>query len=82
VLIEIGFQQSIDKQTNLLSIGRELNSTMHEIDLYSLDSVRVFLAAIEEERFQQEYFLQVPVYAIESGLVVNHLPQPVQIASD
>ena len=81
-LIEIGFQQSLDRQTNLLSIGWERSSTMHEVDLYSLNSVRLFLAAIEEERFQQAYFLQVPVYAIESGLVVHEPPQPMQIASD
>ncbi len=68
-LIDIGFQQSIDKQTNLVSISWDRNSSMCEVDLYSLDSVRRFLAAIEEEIFQREYFLQVPVYAIESGLI-------------
>jgi single-stranded-DNA-specific exonuclease len=69
VLVEIGFEVSLQSETNILTIGssdRVQNLTAS--DLYSLFTVRQFLAAIDEEQFKQNYFLQVPVYAIESSL--------------
>jgi single-stranded-DNA-specific exonuclease len=63
----IGFQISALSE---LSVKIDLpdRSTANEVDLYTLPTVQKFLAAIEEERFTQHYFMQVPVYAIEAGL--------------
>jgi single-stranded-DNA-specific exonuclease len=63
----IGFQISTLSE---LSIKIDLPdlATVNAIDLYTLPTVQKFLAAIEEERFTQQYFFQVPMYAIEAGL--------------
>jgi single-stranded-DNA-specific exonuclease len=66
-LVEIGFLISLQPETNLLTITLAQQPNQHEIDLYALDTVQVFFAAIEEEQFKRNYFLQVPVYAIESS---------------
>jgi single-stranded-DNA-specific exonuclease len=68
-LLEIGFEVSLQSETHLLKIdsGDRLQN-LASTDLYSLLTVRQFLAAIDEERFKRNYFLQVPVYAIESSL--------------
>jgi single-stranded-DNA-specific exonuclease len=85
-LVEIGFQRSMllqsgcanESPTNLVTISWDRTLTTGDVDLYSLDSVRAFLAAIEEEQFQRDYFLRVPVYALESGLgtIVAGKPTP------
>ena len=67
-LVEIGFQISVENQTSLVTIGLLQHQNFHEVDLYSLVTVQKFFAAIEEEKFNRNYFLQVPVYAIESSL--------------
>jgi single-stranded-DNA-specific exonuclease len=69
VLVEIGFEVSLQNETNILKIGSsDRVQNLSESDLYSLFTVRQFLAAIDEEQFRRNYFLQVPVYAIESSL--------------
>ena len=67
-LVEIGFQISLQNQTHLVSIELYQHQNLDEVDLYSLITVQKFFAAIEEEQFKRNYFLQVPVYAIESSL--------------
>ena len=67
-LVEIGFQISVENQTSLVTIGLLQPQNFYEVDLYSLVTVQKFFAAIEEEKFNRNYFLQVPVYAIESSL--------------
>jgi single-stranded-DNA-specific exonuclease len=70
-LVEIGFEVSLQSETHLLNIERsDRLENVSQPDLYSLLTVRQFLAAIDEERFKRNYFLQVPVYAIESSLSV------------
>lgn len=61
-LREIGFQVSKGKSATDLRIEFPDRVTNHEVDLYSLPPVQKFLAAIEEEQFNQNYFLQVPTY--------------------
>ncbi len=61
-LREIGFQVSKGKSATDLRIEFPDRVTNHEVDLYSLPPVQKFLAAIEEEQFNQNYFLQVPIY--------------------
>jgi single-stranded-DNA-specific exonuclease len=80
-LTEIGFERSIESQTNLLTFSWDPNSTSGEVDLYSLDSIRAFLAAIEEEQFQRDYFLQVPIYTLESGLGAMMVGKPTTVKS-
>jgi single-stranded-DNA-specific exonuclease len=70
-LTEIGFQIFIQKENNLLKIGLPQDLTSRDVDLYTRSSVREFLAAIDEEQFKRNYFLQVPIYAIESSLSGN-----------
>jgi single-stranded-DNA-specific exonuclease len=68
-LVEIGFEVSLQSETNILTIGNsDRVQNLSESDLYSLLAVRRFFAAIDEEQFKRNYFLQVPVYAIESSL--------------
>ncbi len=67
-LIEIGFDVSLQNQNNLLTISQSHRSEPNSVDLLSLTTVREFLAAIEEEQFKRNYFLQVPVYAISSTI--------------
>jgi single-stranded-DNA-specific exonuclease len=67
-LVEIGFQISLQQQTNLVTIRLSQQQDPHEVDFYALDTIQVFFAAIEEEQFKRNYFLQIPVYAIESSL--------------
>jgi single-stranded-DNA-specific exonuclease len=63
----IGFQISVLSELSV-KIDFPDPTTANEVDLYALATVQKFLAAIEEERFTQHYFMQVPVYAIEAGL--------------
>ncbi|WP_310421929.1 single-stranded-DNA-specific exonuclease RecJ [Chamaesiphon sp. VAR_48_metabat_135_sub] len=67
-LVEIGFQISLQQQTNLVTIRLSQQQDRHQVDFYALDTIQIFFAAIEEEQFKRNYFLQVPVYAIESSL--------------
>jgi single-stranded-DNA-specific exonuclease len=69
-LIEIGFTISLQHETNILKIELARQHNLQEVDLYSLITVQKFFAAIEEEQFNRNYFLQVPIYAIESSLNV------------
>jgi single-stranded-DNA-specific exonuclease len=70
VLVEIGFEVSLQSESNILEIGSsDRVKNRSESDLYSLFIVRQFLAAIDEEQFKRNYFLQVPVYAIESSSI-------------
>ncbi|WP_373543008.1 single-stranded-DNA-specific exonuclease RecJ [Chamaesiphon sp.] len=68
-LVAIGFVVSLATDPNRVTISRFQQLNRQESDLYALDAVRQFLAAIEEEQFKRNYFLQVPVYAIESSVV-------------
>jgi single-stranded-DNA-specific exonuclease len=63
-LVEIGFDVSLQTQTNLVTITLTQPQDLNEVDPYSLITVQKFFAAIEEEQFNRNYFLQVPVYAI------------------
>ncbi len=65
-LVEIGFQISLQPQTNLIAIALSQPQPDRNVDLYSLITVQRFFAAIEEEQFNRNYFLQVPTYAIVS----------------
>ena len=67
-LVELGFSLSFDSRLDLVTLKLDRTSTTSDVDLYSLAPVRVFVATIEEEQFQRNYFLQVPVYALESVL--------------
>jgi single-stranded-DNA-specific exonuclease len=67
-LVEIGFEISIEPETNLVKIVLTRSQIDGAVDLYSLLTVQKFFAAIEEEQFNRNYFLQVPTYAIESNL--------------
>ncbi len=67
-LSEIGFQVLIQPENNLVKIESSQNFNSDRVDLYTLVTVRELFAAIEEERFKRNYFLQVPVYSIESSL--------------
>jgi single-stranded-DNA-specific exonuclease len=69
-LVEIGFQISLQQESNLLKISFSSSKNSQEVDLYSLNAVQKFLMAIDEEQFKRNYFLHVPVYAIESSLNV------------
>ncbi len=66
VLIELDFKILIHPEHNLVKIELPLNLNSHQVDLYSLIEVQKFFAAIEEEQFKRNYFLQVPVYTIAS----------------
>jgi single-stranded-DNA-specific exonuclease len=69
-LAEIGFGCSFP-QPDLLTI-EWCNPDPHQnYDLYSLATVKKFLAAIAEEQFRRNYFLKVPAYGISSGLGVS-----------
>lgn len=63
-LVELGFEISLQPQTHLVTITLSQPQTDRDVDLYSLITVQRFFAAIEEEQFNRNYFLQVPVYAI------------------
>jgi single-stranded-DNA-specific exonuclease len=63
-LVEIGFEISLQNETNLVKIELTRSQSLHEVDLYSLFTVQKFFAAIEEEQFNRNYFLQVPIYTI------------------
>lgn len=73
-LVDLGFELSLQPQTNLVTIGLSqlqtvctaLPMTNKDVDLYSLVTVLRFFTAIEEEQFNRNYFLQVPTYAIHS----------------
>jgi single-stranded-DNA-specific exonuclease len=67
-LVEIGFAISLQHETNILTVELARQNNSQEVDLYSLITVQKFFAAIEEEQFNRNYFLQVPIYAIESSL--------------
>jgi single-stranded-DNA-specific exonuclease len=64
ILTEIGFQVSLNIDTNILTIGAVQHQNSHEVDIYDLATVKKFFAAIEEERFKRNYFIQVPIYTI------------------
>jgi single-stranded-DNA-specific exonuclease len=74
-LVEIGFQVSLQQPTNLVkvvitqpqTVGVASPMANRDLDLYSLVTVQRFFAAIDEEQFNRNYFLQVPVYAILSA---------------
>ena len=72
-LVEIGFQISIQPETNLVKIALTRSPIDGDVDLYSLLTVQKFFAAIEEEQFNRNYFLQVPTYAIESNLSSSNI---------
>ena len=63
-LVDIGFEVSLQQQTNLVTIALPQHQADRNVDLYSLFTVQRFFAAIEEEQFNRNYFLQVPTYAI------------------
>ncbi len=63
-LVAVGFKVSLENDLNLVTIGHSPASTLHETDLDEPVAIGLFLAAIEEEQFKRNYFLQVPVYAI------------------
>jgi single-stranded-DNA-specific exonuclease len=62
-LIEIGFQVSLNMEMQMLTVA-EIQTLSATVDLTDLVSVNKFFAAIDEERFNRNYFLQVPAYAI------------------
>jgi single-stranded-DNA-specific exonuclease len=77
-LTEIGFDCSFP-QPDVISIlqrrgyaneWRNRNSPQ-TVDIYSLTTVKKFLDAIAEAQFRQNYFHQVPAYAISAGLGIN-----------
>ncbi len=70
-LSEIGFQLSYLSEPASVSIKPPDRSIDPATDLYDLPTVQKFLAAIEQEQFNRNYFLQVPLYAIEAGLGVR-----------
>ncbi len=63
-LVELGFQVSLETGSNLVTIQLLEQHRSQDVDLYALVTVQKFFAAIEEEQFKRNYFLQVPVYAI------------------
>ena len=65
-LVEIGFQISLQPETNLVAVTSPQVQNPQQVDLYTKTTVQKFLLAIEAERFNRNYLLQVPVYAIES----------------
>jgi hypothetical protein len=65
-LTEIGFQVSFQPETQLLTVAEVQNPTANAVDLADLATVNRFFAAIAEERFNRNYFLEVPAYAIGS----------------
>jgi single-stranded-DNA-specific exonuclease len=67
-LVEIGFQVSLQQETNLVNISLSPQKKLHDVDIYTLMTIQKFFAAIEEEQFNRNYFLQVPLYSIESSL--------------
>ncbi len=76
-LVELGFSLSFDSRTDTLAIGLDRQWGGNELALYSVATVRAFLAASEEEQFQRNYFLQVPVYALESVLGATVAGKPI-----
>ncbi len=68
-LIEIGFSYKLPQPNEIAIEWRSHNSTQ-TVDIYSLPTIKKFLAAIAEEKFRHNYFLQVPTYAIAAGLGV------------
>jgi single-stranded-DNA-specific exonuclease len=78
-LVELGFSLSFDSRTETISLRAAADLTDKLLVLYSVPTVRAFLAASEEEQFQRNYFLQVPVYALESvlGATLAGKPTPV-----
>ena len=66
VLVELGFQVSLKVDTNTLKIDLLPHQCSSIVDFYDLQVVQYFLAAIAEEQFNRDYFLQVPTYAIRS----------------
>ena len=75
-LVETGFSLSFDSRTEMLAFQADSIVTMQPLN--SISSVRAFLAASEEEQFQRNYFLQVPVYALEAvlGAALAEKPTP------
>ena len=69
-LVEIGFQISLQQQTNLIKIFLPQSSIDRDVDLYSLTTVQQFFAAIDEEQFNRSYFLQVTTYAIQASISI------------
>ena len=69
-LVEVGFQVSLQEKTHLLKVALSQSQVDRDVDLYSLFTVQKFFAAIEEEQFNRNYFLQVPTYAIQASLSV------------
>jgi single-stranded-DNA-specific exonuclease len=63
-LKELGFTIT-DREGNI-TIAASDNLDKIDRDLSMLPAVRRYLAAIAEERFRQNYFLEVPIYTIES----------------
>ena len=66
-VVEIGFEVSLQQQTNLITVARSSVAIERDTDLYSLPTAQKFFAAIDEEQFNRSYFLQVPTYAIQSS---------------
>jgi single-stranded-DNA-specific exonuclease len=67
-LSELGFQVAIQKENNLVKIELPPDLNFPEVDIYNLITVQKFFAAIAEEQFNRNYFLQVPVYAIAASI--------------
>jgi single-stranded-DNA-specific exonuclease len=63
-LIDIGFQVSLNLETQLLTVAEVQTPNANTVDLTDLATVNKFFAAIDEERFNRNYFLQMPAYAI------------------
>jgi single-stranded-DNA-specific exonuclease len=63
-LIDIGFQVSLNLETQLLTVAEVQTPNANTVDLTDLATVNKFFAAIDEERFNRNYFLQIPAYAI------------------
>jgi single-stranded-DNA-specific exonuclease len=72
-LTEIGFQVSLQLENNLIEIALIESQSSQDVDLYALATVQKFFAAIDEEQFNRNYFLQVPIYAIESSLSSSNI---------
>jgi single-stranded-DNA-specific exonuclease len=64
ILTNIGFQVSLNIDTNILTIELVQPRNAQAVDISDLATVKKFFASIEEERFKRNYFMQVPIYSI------------------
>jgi single-stranded-DNA-specific exonuclease len=75
-LVELGFSLSLDSRTETIALQFGSDMTANLRTLNSEPTVRAFLAASAQEQFQRNYFLQVPVYALESVLGATLVGKP------